>query len=257
MNPSMKLIFDWTAGTPARPGTYSLSVLVSISSAERHPVRPGPLPEQIQHPLVRRAGVSVADDAAVDFHHRNQLRARATQEDLVGLDQVVDHHVLFAPGDLLLVADLHDDLARDAFQDADMGGWRAQHAVLHDPDVVRGPFGDVAGLVEHDRLVDARLDRLDLGENVVEVVEGLDLRVEAVGPVAPGRRDRAPQPLGMLLLRVELYRRGDDVDRGPGALAWIDTEVAGPPRDDQADIDIVQPASPDRLEEDLAKLFLC
>ena len=46
-----------------------------------------------------------------------------------------------------------------------------QDAVADDEDVVARALGDVALLVQHDGFAHARLDALDLGQDVVQVVE--------------------------------------------------------------------------------------
>ena len=75
---------------------------------------------------------------------------------------------------------LDDGVARDAFEDAGVDRRRLQHAVLDDEDVVAGALGDLALVVEHQRFEAAGADRLDLGQDVVQVVERLDARVQRV-----------------------------------------------------------------------------
>ena len=60
--------------------------------------------------------------------------------------------------------------------------------LLDDEDVVAGALGDLALVVEHQRFEAAGAGPLDLGEDVVEVVERLDPRVERARVVADRRR---------------------------------------------------------------------
>ena len=61
--------------------------------------------------------------------------------------------------------------------------------VLDHEDVVAGALGDLALVVEHQGFEAAGLGPLDLGQDVVEVVERLDPRIDGVGMV-PRRRRR-------------------------------------------------------------------
>ena len=79
---------------------------------------------------------------------------------------------------------LHDGVAGHAFEDAGVDGRRLEHAALDDEDVVAGTLGHLALVVEHQRFQAAGLDRLDLGQDVVQIVQRLDARVEGVGVVA-------------------------------------------------------------------------
>src|SRR5690242_15226083 len=101
-------------------------------------------------------------------------------------------------------------------------------AVAHDVDVLAGAFADVALVVEEDRLLVARLARLDLGEDRVEVLPGgLGHRDQAVRRYPPPARDT----------------RADSV-----ALAFL-AEVGAPPPDGDRDLDrVVEREQPHRAE---------
>src|SRR5204862_8157046 len=56
-----------------------------------------------------------------------------------------------------------------SFQNAGVTGRRLQHPVFDEKNVIAGALGHLALVVEHQGLDAAGLDRLDLGEDVVEV----------------------------------------------------------------------------------------
>ena len=67
-------------------------------------------------------------------------------------------------------------LPGDAFQNA-VGCRRRLHLpVADDEDIVGGALGDVPLVVQHDRFGHVGIRRLDLGQDVVEIVEALDPR---------------------------------------------------------------------------------
>ena len=90
----------------------------------------------------------------------------------------------FADRDLQLAGQFDDHGARDAFQDAGLDRRRQQLALPHQEDVVAGTLGDFALVVEHQRLDAAGLQALDLGQDVVQVVQRLDPRAEGRRVVA-------------------------------------------------------------------------
>jgi hypothetical protein len=106
----------------------------------------------------------------------------------------------------LLAAQVQDRLARDTFEQ--VFSWRRglHFAAADDEDVVSRALGDVAAAVEHDRLGDARVVRLNFREDVVEVVQALDARAKRVGNVAHDRRRDDRDALGVHLLRVSWIR---------------------------------------------------
>ena len=114
-----------------------------------------------------------------------------------------------------------------------------QHAALDEEDVVAGAFGDLALVVEHQGFEAAGLDGLDLGQDVVEVVQRLDARIEGVGMVAD-RADRDDlQAVLVQFRRIEGDVVDDDDDLRIGRLARVEAEVAGAARDDQADVAVL------------------
>ncbi len=85
----------------------------------------------------------------------------------------------FADLDAGLAGQLDDGVAGDAFEDAGVDGRREQPAAADQEDVVAGALGHLALVVEHQGLDAAGLKPLDLGQDVVQVVERLDPRARA------------------------------------------------------------------------------
>ena len=126
--------------------------------------------------LEDRTGPAVGDRGAIDLRDRHEARGRARQEDLVGDQQVERREALDRRRDAQLAADLEDRLAGDPFKDAALR--RDHDPVAHREQVVAGRLADEAVLVEQQRLVGRGIDRLDLGEHEVQVVEVLHPRIE-------------------------------------------------------------------------------
>ena len=69
------------------------------------------------------------------------------------------------------------DNAGDAFEVVD-GRRGVENTVFHKVDVVAGTFSEFSGPVEEDCLVATLIVCLDLAQNIVQVVEGFDVRRE-------------------------------------------------------------------------------
>src|SRR5262249_23172118 len=134
-------------------------------------------------------GFAIADWTAVAFHDRNHLGSGAGQEYLIRGKDIVARQRRFLHRNAGRAGQIHDGIAGDAFEDAGIGRRRFEDTVLDDEDVVAGALRDLALVVEHQGLDAAGADALDLGEDVVQVIERLDARIGRVGMVA-NRRGR-------------------------------------------------------------------
>src|SRR5690606_38386458 len=105
-----------------------------------------------------------------------------------------------------------------------------------DEDVVAGAFGDGALVVEHQGFGAAGVGALDLGEDVVQVVERLDPGVQGRRVVADRAGGDDLQAVLVQLGRVEDDRVGDDDDLRVARLARVEPEAAGPSGDDEPDV---------------------
>ena len=141
------------------------------------------------------------------------------------------------------------------FEDAGVRRRRLEDAALDEEDVVGGAFRHLAVDVEHDRFQAAGPDGLDLGEDVVEVVQRFDARVERVGMVAhdAGRDDF--QAVLVELRRIETNVIDNDDDLRVGRLARVEAEAAGPARHDQADVAVLLGVGLDRVQHGVAHLL--
>ena len=96
-------------------------------------------------------------------------------------------NAFFGRRDVFPIRDVEDHFARQARQ-AGVSERREQHAVAYNEQIRIVRLGNEAVYVEHDGAVDTRDVRLDCGEDVVEKVVVVDLRVEALRRVTPDRR---------------------------------------------------------------------
>jgi PAS domain-containing protein len=137
-----------------------------------------------KQPLGDRARSRIADGTPIDHARRNDPRAGAREEPLVGGVQVVGLEVLYYQGDVHLLGDVENDAARDALEDSPVGG-RLEHTVFDEEDVVSDPLGQISIAVEEDRGgVRVDVHRLQLRKNEVGPAVVLDLGVYTVAGVA-------------------------------------------------------------------------
>ena len=134
---------------------------------------------------------------------------------------------------------------------------RGVHLVAIDDEyVVAGALGHVALSVEHDGLLVTGGVGLDLGEDVVEVVERLDRRIDCVVMVTR-RCDR--HDLHALLVqawRVKLDLVGDDDHLRVGAAVGVQAKRAGAPGDDQPNVAVGDAVSAAGLHRGIHQLLM-
>ena len=138
--------------------------------------------------------------------------------------------------------------ARDAVERTRLRGRREQHALANDEDVLAGPVGDVTVVVQHDRLVVAGLQALDLGEHAVDVLAGgLRRGGQRVLRVAAPAAHLHPDPLlQRILAEVGAPRphRDRDVD---GRLQRVHADLAVPTERERPDVARLQVVRADDL----------
>jgi len=139
-------------------------------------------------------------------------------------------------------------LPRDAVKRARRQWRREQRAVFHNEQIVAGAFGHETFGVEHDGFFAAAVVRLDLGEDVVEIIQRLDGRVERAVQVARRRHGDDVQPALVIRRRIKLDLVRDDDDGRLFATARIQAKRAHAARDDEADVTFAQLVFPARLD---------
>ncbi len=195
-----------------------------------------------------------ADDPAVNLHHRNQFRARAGQETFVRVEQIVARQVRLGHLQAGFLRQLNHRLPRDAVKRARRERRREQRAVLHDEQVVAGAFGHEPFRVQHHRLLDAGVVRLDLGEDVVEIIQRLDGRVQRAVQIARRRHGHDFHAALVKFRRIKLDFVRDDDDRRTFAASRIQTERAHAARHHEPDIAVAQSIFPAGLDGRLHEL---
>src|ERR1035437_6018994 len=203
--------------------------------------------------LARRA---VADHMVVDLAHGHELGGCAGHEHLIGQVHLRARHVALDDRVAEVARDLDDRAPRDAVEDRVVLTGRRDLAFAHDVDVLAGPLAHVTVVVEQDRLLIARLQRLDLREHAVEVLpRGLrvrDQRLRADAP--PGGHLRAHAFAEAVLAEVGApLPAGDrDVDR---RLERVEPHLPVAAVDEGADVAGAQPVARDELERGRAQLL--
>ena len=183
------------AGRKSQRAIIASSSCRSARLASRHRIAFArrQLAEQRGQPPRHRADAAVADRAAVDVRDRGELAHRAGAEHLVGAIDLGQREVASPrAGDVVRAAQFEDGGAGDAFGTGD-GAAASRTTPRCDEEQVRGVgFGDEAARVEHQRVVGAGGVGFDLGQDRLDQVVVVDLRVEAVGrKAADAAGDRA------------------------------------------------------------------
>ena len=107
------------------------------------------------------------------------------------------------------------------------------HSPLHHEDIVARALGDLALVVEHQGFEAAGVGPLDLGQDVVQVIERLDPRVDRIGVVAGGAGGDDLQAVLVQLFGVKADVVGDDDDLRVGRLPRVEPQAAGASGDDR------------------------
>ena len=191
---------------------------------------------------------SMTDGAVVELHGGDDLRRCAGEEKLIRRVEVVARQLLHVDLQPELGGDVEHGLPGDAPQGTRIDGRGEDFTALHNENVVPRTLGDVALLVEHEAFIGFGEVGLDLGHDVVQVIERLHRRAQRTGSHAArgAGHDRHPTLVG--LRRIKLDGRGDDDDRGLRAAIGAEAEVALPAGHEQADVAVAQIILADRLE---------
>ncbi len=182
-----------------------------------------------------RAGTG-GQGAAVDLAHRHQFGTGAGEEAFLGGMEVIGGQRLLLYRDVLFARETQDQGSGDTGQGALAHRWSLQHAIAHDEQVVGSALGHSACAIEHHRLVGAGAIGLDACQDVVQVVQALDVRIQSIGWQASGSGDDQAHPVGAGGVIHHLQRGGNhDQSRLP-AVARVDPQRSFPTGNDQAQV---------------------
>lgn len=192
----------------------------------------------LNEPPEHGAGFARPNDPPIDLYHRNDFGPGSRQEAFIRVEQIITRQVRFRHCQAGFFCKVDDGLAGDAVEGAG-GKRRGQELVAFDDEnVVAGAFGHEALGVEHDGFLATAVGRLDLGEDVVQVVERFDGRVQSAVQVARGGHGDDFEALAIILLGVKLDLVRDDDDRGVFAAVRVEAERARAAGHDQADVTV-------------------
>ncbi len=117
--------------------------------------------------------------------------------------QIIARQVRFDDRDLALRCQFDHNLPRDAERAPGADGWRFQSAIANNENIIPGAFGDMSLRIEHDCLDRTRVDRFDLRQDIIEIVQRFDRRAYRRRIACVGVSDQL-QPLAMNLLGIQL-----------------------------------------------------
>lgn len=118
---------------------------------------------------------------SVDPDHSNDFRGSASQKTFIGGVDIMSLKSDLLYGNTSLLGQLNHTISCDSFQDARVSRRGFEDSTFHDEDIVAGTFGDITLMVKHQRFFASGVSSFDLGEDIVQVIEGLDPRAEAPG----------------------------------------------------------------------------
>src|SRR2546426_7941012 len=227
-----------------------------VRSLDRCPGRRHKVAERLHQLLRDLPRPAIPDHAPVELDDGPDLRGSARDERLVRGPHVEQCEGPLDGPDPELLRELEDGLPRDP---GEVRGrvWGHHRVVLDDEEVVRARLGNVPLDIQEERLVRPVLVRLDPGEDLVQVVQGLDARAQALRRDAAGARGDDLQPLLVLVLRIQ-HDPGlrDDHDRGSAlALPRIEPQVPGAAGDDRPDVAVHDVVPPARLQDEVRELL--
>src|SRR5712664_1570950 len=102
-------------------------------------------------------------------------------------------------------------------------------------------LGDHASMVKHDHLISTGVDRLELGHDALDVVQGFYLMACPVNHVAPQARDDGGHALLSRFLAVSgKHRLSHDYDRGLRTASRVQPEVSSAASDYEANVCVGQ-----------------
>ena len=196
------------------------------------------------------------DDPPVTPDNGGNFCGGAGADQFIGRIQVEVPEILLAYGDTERLCDLEHNQPGDTTEVVECGR-RDDLAVLDNVEIVTGTFREVPVRVKEDRLVPALVVRLDLGKDIVEVVQTLDIGGQALGGIAA---DRDGDPLETFLVQVAIHRtpcNGNDDNRWFWAFSRVKPEVANAAGDDRADVGVLQVVPAQRLTDRRGHLLFC
>src|SRR6266571_6369582 len=227
-----------------------------VSRLDRRTRRHHQVAERLHDPLRRRTGFAISDRPTVQFDDRPDLRGGPADERLVRGPDIVQGEEPFLRLQAELRDDLEDGLSGHTGQVRGRPGCDDRR-VADDEEVLRGRLGHVPVDVEHQRLVRAVLIRLDASHDVVQVIQRLDRRAQALGRHATIRRGHHFQAaLVHFAVERDARLRNHDHARSALALPRVEAEIALAPCDDGSDVSFANVVPPARLEDDVGHLLL-
>jgi len=200
------------------------------------------------------ARFAVSDGTRIDLHHRDHLGRRAGQEHFVGGVEVVAGEEFLLGGQAHFGGELHHAMARDAVQGPGRGGRGHQVFPLHVEDVVPRAFRHHPFGVQHDRFRRVGEVGLDLGQDVVEVVQGFDVRIQRLRDVPSGGRDGHAQSLFVEGFRIERDGIRDDDHGGARTFPRVQSQVSHAAGHHEPDVGVAQVVGPQSLQHGLLHL---
>ncbi len=173
----------------------------------------------------------------VNLDNRRDLRGRPREKALISGVEHRHAEKFLAHGDSFFQSQLDHDFAGDAGQ-IRHGRRHEDRPVLHDEDVIGRALGDKPIAIEHNRFVDTREVRLDLGHDIREIVQGFYILREAIGGAGAGVGHNRSEATLTLLLSVERFPLldNDDDRRLAVAASRVHSQIPHPARHDRANI---------------------
>jgi hypothetical protein len=211
--------------------------------------------ETLAQELGDGTGFAVADGPAIALDDGSDFGGGTCEEAFVGAVDVVARECHLLHFNLGRAGQFDDGVARDAFENAGDEMRRAKDAVFDKKNVVGRAFRHFTVVIEHNRFQAAGADCLDLGENIIEIIERFNASIQRVGMIADNRRRDDAQPFFVELGRIKGDVIDDDDDLRIGAAPRIESKIARAARHDQPNVAVDFGVCLHRVENGLRRLL--
>ena len=179
-----------------------------------------------------RPRLAISDLSPIETDRRDHLRGTAGQEAFVGHKQVVPRQGYLVCRQPVLLGEFEHGVACNPLQDPRVDRWREQLPSFDDEDIIARAFGDFALVVEHHGFDASGPQALDFGQDVIQVIQRLDPRIERCGVIADRRGGDQVEPVPVVGFGIEGNPIGDDDDLRIFAAERVEPELISPAGND-------------------------
>src|SRR5580700_3839376 len=195
-----------------------------------------------------RPRVAIADRSTVQLNSRDHFCSGTGKKTFVCDQYIVPCQIRFLNRNAVLLGEFKDDASGNPSQDPGIDGRGRDHSFLDHEQIVPGTLGYIALFVQHNSFSRTRLLGLDLSQDVVQIVQGLNPWAQCGRRDPSNRASRQGQALFIQRVRIKGDGGGDDDDTRPATTVRAKPERTNASGYQQPDVTIVQVVLPDSVK---------